>query len=68
MSPYIFMEKNGIHIIDLNKKTLGLPRRASNRNQAKIVYASGKKGDVRRHKKAKLKSVAAEAKRLNMLS
>jgi len=40
MSPYIFMEKNGIHIIDLNK-TLACLEEAS--NAIKQIVRSGKK-------------------------
>lgn len=40
MAPYIFMEKNGIHIIDLNKTTAKLEEAA---NAMKQVAKSGKK-------------------------
>jgi len=40
MAPYIFMEKNGIHIIDLNK-TLACLEEAS--NAIKQIVRSGKK-------------------------
>jgi len=46
MSPYIFMEKNGIHIIDLNK-TLACLDEAS--NAIKQIVRSGKKVMFVRH-------------------
>jgi len=48
MAPYIFMEKNGIHIIDLNK-TLAKLEEA---NQAGYnLGRAGKKNTIYRHKK-----------------
>jgi len=63
MSPYIFMEKNGIHIIDLNK-TLACLDEAS--NAIKQIVRSGKKVMFVATKKQAKDLVAAEAKRLNM--
>ena len=63
MAPYIFMEKNGIHIIDLNK-TLASLEEAS--NAVKQVVRSGKKIMFVATKKQAKDLVADEAKRLNM--
>jgi small subunit ribosomal protein S2 len=63
MSPYIFMEKNGIHIIDLNK-TLACLDEAS--NAIKQIVRSGKKVMFVATKKQAKDLVAEEAKRLNM--
>jgi small subunit ribosomal protein S2 len=63
MSPYIFMEKNGIHIIDLNK-TLACLDEAS--NAIKQIVRSGKKVMFVATKKQAKDLVAAEAQRLNM--
>ncbi|MBN3520402.1 30S ribosomal protein S2 [Algoriphagus lutimaris] len=63
MAPYIFMEKNGIHIIDLNK-TLACLDEAS--NAIKQVVRSGKKVMFVATKKQAKDLVAAEAQRLNM--
>ena len=63
MAPYIFMEKNGIHIIDLNK-TLACLEEAS--NAIKQIVRSGKKIMFVATKKQAKDLVAAEAKRLNM--
>lgn len=63
MSPYIFMEKNGIHIIDLNK-TLACLDEAS--NAIKQIVRSGKKIMFVATKKQAKDLVAAEAQRLNM--
>ena len=63
MAPYIFMEKNGIHIIDLNK-TLGCLEEAS--NALKSVVKSGRKVMFVATKKQAKDIVAEEAKRLNM--
>ncbi|MEX2593962.1 MAG: 30S ribosomal protein S2 [Anditalea sp.] len=63
MAPYIFMEKNGIHIIDLNK-TLVCLEEAS--NAIKQVVRSGKKIMFVATKKQAKDLVADEAKRLNM--
>ena len=40
MSPYIFMERKGIHIIDLNRTSEGLDRAA---NAMRALAKSGKK-------------------------
>ena len=63
MAPYIFMEKNGIHIIDLNK-TLACLEEAS--NAIKQIVRSGKKIMFVATKKQAKDLVAAEAERLNM--
>ena len=63
MSPYIFMEKNGIHIIDLNK-TLACLEEAS--NAIKQIVRSGKKIMFVATKIQAKDLVAAEAQRLNM--
>ncbi|GAB3236349.1 30S ribosomal protein S2 [Algoriphagus aestuariicola] len=63
MSPYIFMEKNGIHIIDLNK-TLACLEEAS--NAIKQIVRSGKKVMFVATKKQAKDLVASEAQRLNM--
>ena len=63
MAPYIFMEKNGIHIIDLNK-TLACLEEAS--NAIRQIVRSGKKVMFVATKKQAKDLVAAEAQRLNM--
>ncbi|WP_291778059.1 30S ribosomal protein S2 [Cecembia sp.] len=63
MAPYIFMEKNGIHIIDLNK-TLVCLEEAS--NAIKQIVRSGKKVMFVATKKQAKDLVAEEARRLNM--
>ena len=63
MAPYIFMEKNGIHIIDLNK-TLESLEEAS--NALKNIVRSGRKVMFVATKKQAKEIVAEEAKRLNM--
>jgi small subunit ribosomal protein S2 len=63
MAPYIFMEKNGIHIIDLNK-TLVCLEEAS--NAIKQIVRSGKKVMFVATKKQAKDLVAEEAKRLKM--
>ncbi|MHA7130291.1 30S ribosomal protein S2 [Algoriphagus namhaensis] len=63
MAPYIFMEKNGIHIIDLNK-TLACLEEAS--NAVKHIVRSGKKVMFVATKKQAKDLVAEEARRLNM--
>ena len=63
MAPYIFMEKNNIHLIDLNK-TLECLEKAS---KALInVVKSGRKVMFVATKKQAKDIIAAEAKRLNM--
>jgi len=63
MAPYIFMEKNGIHIIDLNK-TLVCLEEAS--NAIKQIVRSGKKIMFVATKKQAKDLVAEEAARLKM--
>ncbi|MDR7129083.1 small subunit ribosomal protein S2 [Algoriphagus sp. 4150] len=63
MAPYIFMEKNGIHIIDLNKTLASLDEAS---NAIKQIVRSGKKVMFVATKKQAKDLVAAEAKRLNM--
>ncbi|WP_162344169.1 30S ribosomal protein S2 [Cyclobacterium salsum] len=63
MAPYIFMEKNGIHIIDLNK-TLVCLEEAS--NAIKQIVRSGKKVMFVATKKQAKDLVTEEAKRLKM--
>ncbi|WP_019947521.1 30S ribosomal protein S2 [Hymenobacter aerophilus] len=63
MAPYIFMEKNGIHIIDLNKTLASLEHATSAiRNIAK----SGRKIMFVATKKQAQEIVTEEAKRLHM--
>jgi small subunit ribosomal protein S2 len=63
MAPYIFMEKNGIHIIDLNKTLVSLEQAtAAIRNIAK----SGRKVLFVATKKQAQEIVTEEAKRLKM--
>ncbi|SFB18086.1 30S ribosomal protein S2 [Algoriphagus aquimarinus] len=63
MSPYIFMERNGIHIIDLNKTLVCLDEAS---NAIKQIVRSGKKVMFVATKKQAKDLVASEAKRLNM--
>ncbi|PZX47058.1 30S ribosomal protein S2 [Algoriphagus chordae] len=63
MSPYIFMERNGIHIIDLNKTLVCLDEAS---NAIKQIVRSGKKVMFVATKKQAKDLVATEAKRLNM--
>lgn len=63
MAPYIFMEKNGIHIIDLNK-TLESLEEAS--NALRNIVRSGRKVMFVATKKQAKDIVVEEAKRLNM--
>lgn len=63
MAPYIFMEKNGIHIIDLNK-TLSSLEEAS--NAVKNIVRSGRKVMFVATKKQARAIVSEEAARLNM--
>ena len=46
MAPYIFMEKNGIHIIDLHKTLAKLEEAA---NALKQIATSGKENSFRCH-------------------
>ena len=63
MAPFIFMEKNGIHIIDLHK-TLACLDEAT--NAVKAVVRSGRKVMFVATKKQAKEVVENEAKRLNM--
>jgi small subunit ribosomal protein S2 len=63
IAPYIFMEKNGIHIIDLNK-TLAALEDAS--NAVKQIVRSGRKIMFVATKKQAQEVVAEEARRLKM--
>ena len=63
MAPYIFMEKNGIHIIDLNKTLDNLEQAA---NALKNVVKSGRKVMFVATKKQAKDLVAEEAARLKM--
>lgn len=63
MSPYIFMEKNGIHIIDLNK-TMRMLDEAS--RAARQLAVSGRKILFVATKKQAKEIVEQEAKRVNM--
>lgn len=63
MAPYIFMEKNGIHIIDLNQSLSGLE---AAQNFLKGVVRSGRKVMFVATKKQAQEIVSEEAKRLKM--
>jgi len=63
MAPYIFMEKNGIHIIDLHKTLECLESAAG---ALKSIVRSGRKVMFVATKKQAKDVVTAEAKRLNM--
>ncbi|MBC5774038.1 30S ribosomal protein S2 [Pontibacter sp. KCTC 32443] len=63
MAPYIFMEKNGIHIIDLNKTLVALDEATS---AIKNIAKSGRKIMFVATKKQAQDIVAEEAKRLKM--
>ncbi len=63
MAPYIFMEKNGIHIIDLNKTVVKLDEAAA---AIKNIVKSGRKILYVATKKQAKEMVAAEAQRVNM--
>ncbi len=63
MSPYIFMERNGIHIIDLNKTLVKLDEAAA---AVKQIVKSGRKIMFVATKKQAKDIVQAEAKRVNM--
>jgi small subunit ribosomal protein S2 len=63
MAPYIFMEKNGIHIIDLNKTVAKLDEALA---AVKQIAKSGKKILFVATKKQGKEIVAREAKRVNM--
>jgi small subunit ribosomal protein S2 len=63
MAPYIFMEKNGIHIIDLNKTIVKLDEAAK---AVKQISKSGKKVLFVATKKQAKEIVAESAKSANM--
>ncbi|MGD1841517.1 MAG: 30S ribosomal protein S2 [Thermonemataceae bacterium] len=63
MAPYIFMEKNGIHIIDLNKTLVCLDEATT---ALKKIVRSGKKVMFVATKKQAQEIVSEEAKRLKM--
>ena len=63
MAPYIFMEKNGIHIIDLNKTLASLDEAS---NAIKGIVRSGRKVMFVATKKQAQEIVTEEAKRLKM--
>jgi small subunit ribosomal protein S2 len=63
MAPYIFMEKNGIHLIDLNKTIACLDEASA---AIKSVVRSGRKILFVATKKQAKEVVAEEAKRLKM--
>jgi small subunit ribosomal protein S2 len=63
MSSYIFMERNGIHIIDLNKTVVALEQAASS---MKNIAKAGKKIMFVATKKQAKELVAEEARRLKM--
>lgn len=63
MAPYIFMEKNGIHIIDLNKTLSSLEDAA---NAMKGIVRSGRKVMFVATKKQAQEIVSEEAGRLKM--
>ncbi|MFN8414764.1 MAG: 30S ribosomal protein S2 [Cytophagaceae bacterium] len=63
MAPYIFMEKNGIHIIDLNKTQVCLDDAC---NAIKGIVRSGRKVLFVATKKQAKEVVSSEAKRLKM--
>lgn len=63
MAPYIFMEKNGIHIIDLNKTAAKLDEAAE---ALKQIAKSGKKIMFVATKKQAKEAVASVAKEINM--
>lgn len=63
MAPYIFMEKNGIHLIDLNKTLASLDTAA---DAIKGIVRSGRKVMFVATKKQAQDCVAQEAVRLNM--
>ena len=63
MAPYIFMEKNGIHIIDLNKTLASLDEAC---NAMKGIVRSGRKVMFVATKKQAQEIVTEEARRLKM--
>lgn len=63
MAPYIFMEKNDIHIIDLNKTVVMLDEAAA---AVKSIARSGRKIMFVATKKQAKEIISSEAKRLGM--
>ena len=63
MAPYVFMEKNGIHIIDLNKTLAKIDEASA---ALKQIAKSGKKILFVATKKQAKDIVGNEAKRINM--
>jgi small subunit ribosomal protein S2 len=63
MAPYIFMERNGIHIIDLNKTLVTLDEAS---NAIRAIVRSGRKVLFVATKKQAKSIVEEEAKRLRM--
>ena len=63
MAPYIFMEKNGIHLIDLNKTAVKLEEAAV---AIKNIVKSGRKILFVATKKQAKEMIENEAKRVNM--
>lgn len=63
MAPYIFMEKNGIHIIDLNKTIACIDQTSE---VLKNIVKAGRKVLFVATKKQAKEIIADEAKRLNM--
>jgi small subunit ribosomal protein S2 len=63
MAPYIFMEKNGIHIIDLNKTMASLEEA---QNAVRSIVRSGRKIMFVATKKQAQEVVSEEAKHLKM--
>jgi small subunit ribosomal protein S2 len=63
MAPYIFMERNGIHIIDLNKTLAALDTACE---AVKKIVRSGRKVMFVATKKQAKEVVAEEARRLKM--
>lgn len=63
MAPYIFMEKNGIHLIDLNKTAVKLEESAE---ALKNIVKSGRKVLFVATKKQAKEIIESEAARVNM--
>src|SRR5690606_15829135 len=63
MAPYIFMERNGIHVIDLNKTLVCLQQA---QDVVRSIVRSGRKIMFVATKKQAQEIVSEEAKRLKM--
>lgn len=63
MAPYIFMEKNGIHLIDLNKTSAKMEEAAA---ALKNIVKSGRKVMLVATKKQAKEIIETEARRVNM--